>query len=118
LGNFNEDNRPLKITEAKCLQWNHYCIAHLEKSNQYELRFGDSLLPAPRYDLKYFQQVIPGGLKVIIPGTIAELKQTFAIQESKSFFTDKRFIWLALIIVICLLGFVTYKMMGDLKNKR
>lgn len=113
---FNEDNRPLKFAEVKCLQRNHYCIAHLEKSKQYELRFGDSLLLGPRYDLKYFQSVIPEGLKIIVPGTVNELNLAHEIEEPKSFFTDKRFIWIALVIVICLLGFVTYKMMGDFKK--
>jgi hypothetical protein len=113
---FNEDNSPLKISGVKCLQRNHYCIARLEKSKQYELRFGDSLLQAPRYDLKYFQSVIPGGLTELTPGSIVELKQAAAAQEPKSFFTDKRFIWIALVIVIFLLGFVTYKMMGDFRK--
>ena len=114
---FNEDNKPLKISDAKVFQLNHYCIANLEKDKQYKLYFGDIKTNAPQYDLKYFQSVIPEDLKVIIPDSITSITQPFIAENktSKGVFADKRFIWAALIIVALVLGFVTYKMMKDMK---
>ncbi len=114
----NEDNVPLKLSDLQCFQINHYCIANLEKGGNYTLRLGDSLLNSPNYDLRHFQSVIPAALDVIIPG---ELKSIAPMQESSEengfgkIFSDKRFIWISLVIVTVLLGFVTFRMMKDIK---
>jgi hypothetical protein len=112
----NEDDAPLKISGIKCLQLNHYLVAGLEKGKQYELHFSDSLASAPSYDLKYFPSVIPPDMKVLIPGTISLLTSPAKAEIApKNIFADKRFIWIVLIVVISLLGFVTYRMMTDAK---
>ncbi len=114
----NEDNAPLQFSDVQCFQINHYCIANLEKGGDYTLRFGDSLLNSPNYDLRHFQSVIPAELDLIIPGELKSIAPMQMSNEEKGFgkiFSDKRFIWMSLIVVIGLLGFVTFRMMKDIK---
>jgi len=114
---YNEDSPLLKISTIRCFQLNHYCLAYLEKGKQYQLRFGDSLLTAPNYDIKYFQSVIPqSNLKILYPGKVAEIKQEPKREsmDIKSIWNDKRFVWAALLVVILLLGFVTFRLMRDM----
>jgi hypothetical protein len=112
----NEDNPGLDIAAIKVFQINHYFIARLEKDKHYKLVFGDAGLNAPKYDLKYFQSTIPDDLKVIIPDSvIRSVKPESIVNSSKSIFKDNRFIWAAIIIVALLLGFVTYRMIKDMK---
>lgn len=110
----NEDNPPLKISDITCFQLNHFCIAQLEKDKQYWFRFGDSALSSPRYDLKYFENIIPSSMKEINHGEISSIKQPPAeAEKAKSIFTDKRYIWAALILIISLLGFVSFRMVKE-----
>jgi len=114
---FNEDSPPLIISEVKCFQLNHYSIANLEKGKHYELRFCDSLLNSPNYDIQYFQSVIPSNLQVILPGEATEILQQLKPEskENENIFSDKLIIWVALSVVILLLGFVTFRMLRDMK---
>lgn len=116
---FNEDNSPLIISEAKVFQLNHYCCARLDKGKQYKLYFGDSLINSPSYDLKHFQSIIPQDLKIIIPDSITPITHAMnaEIKSSGSIFKDTRFIWAAIIIVLSILGFVTYRMIKDINGK-
>ena len=114
----NYDNVPLQFSEVKCFQINHYCIANLEKGKNYTVCFGNNLFNSPEYDLRYFQTVIPAELEVIIPGEVTSMEKVQIKTEQNGFwkiFTDKRFIWVSLIVVILLLGFVTFRMMKDIK---
>ena len=80
--------------------------------------FGNNLFNSPEYDLRYFQTVIPAELEVIIPGEVTSMEKVQIKTEQNGFgkiFTDKRFIWVSLIVVILLLGFVTFRMMKDIK---
>ena len=56
--------------------------------------------------------------EAIIPEEIKSIEQMQINIEQNGFrkiFADKRFIWVALIVVILLLGFVTFRMMKDIK---
>jgi len=112
----NDDNPPLKITEARACQVSHFCLARLEKNKSYELQFADSLLPAPRYDLKYFQTAIPATLNTLLPGMPQEVMQAEKQADtSYSLFADKRFLWTALGIVVLILAVATFRMMKEIK---
>ena len=115
IGIDNHDNPPLTVTGVRTFQVNHYCIASLEKGKYYSLRFSDSLLRAPVYDLKYFQSAIPASLKTIVPGAPQEMKQSEQEKAATySLFSDKRFLWAALILVVIILAMATLKMMKEL----
>lgn len=112
----NGDDAPLKFDNVEAFQLNHYCIAQLEKNKKYEFRFTDAMTDFPSYDLRYFEKIIPADLKVIEPGHVLDVsvhKQSTVAK--KNFFSDKRFIWAALSITVLLLGYVTYRMMKEMK---
>ena len=109
----NEDNKPLKISSVKTLQYKKYLLAYLEKNKSYQLKFGDSLLLPPSYDLKYFSNSIPANLTEMIPGKVVSL-DTIVPEPTESLFSDKRILWTVLIVVLLLLSFITRKMISNL----
>ena len=112
----NHDNPPLTVSDIRVFQVNHYCIASLEKGKYYTLRFSDSLMKAPEYDLKYFRSAIPASLKTIVPAMPEERMQSEQQKQVApySLFSDKRFIWAALVLVVIILAMATLKMMKEL----
>lgn len=109
----NEDNKPLKISSVKTLQYKKYLLAYLEKNKSYQLKFGDSLILPPSYDLKYFSNSIPANLTEMIPGKVVS-HDTVVPQPTGSLFSDKRILWTVLIVVLLLLSFITRKMISNL----
>ena len=107
----NEDNAPLEIKGAKALQMNHYLIAWLEKDNEYTLHFGNEAAEFPHYDLGFFKDKISTELPVAETGTPVKTNkgQDTEVRESYTFFTSKAFLWPAIILIIALLGFVSYR---------
>jgi hypothetical protein len=110
----NDDNQPLSINALHVYQYKKYAIANLEKDKEYFLRFGDSLLENPVYDLEYFRSSISGAMPVIIPGEIIEKVSTSNANQTSSFFSSKRILWVVIIIVITFLAFVTRRMIKNM----
>ncbi len=110
----NDDNQALSIGALHCYQYKKYAIANLEKDKEYVLRFGDSLLNNPVYDLEYFRSSITGAMPVINPGDIVEKVSASNENQTASFFSSKRILWLVIIIVIAFLAFVTRKMIKNM----
>ena len=111
----NKDNPPIKLSEVRCKTLVHYIIAKLEKGMLYELYFSGPGVSKPEYDLNYFQSALPENLPVISTKQIEEIQhEQSVLNESTNIFTDKRFIWAALIVVIIFLGIVTYRMMQNM----
>lgn len=111
----NKDNAPLTIQSIRTWQKNRYCIAWLDKGETYQLRFGDASLNEPDYDIRFFKEQLKGNLPELkadesepIPESVSPKKK-----HTVSFFRDERFIWAAIMIVIALLGWMTYAMMKD-----
>ena len=109
----NNDDKPLKIKNVKASQLNTYLTASLENGNDYTLRFGDEKLEAPVYDLKYFVDSIPQNLAQLAPGSVNGLK-TMEDSKSTSVF-NSTYIWIALGVVIIFLGFMSYRMLKEMK---
>jgi hypothetical protein len=66
----------------------------------------------PDYDIVYFKDSIPQSIGALIPQSIAPLPS--AARTS----SDRRWwIWPVLIGVIAIMGFLTYKLSGDVKVK-
>jgi hypothetical protein len=128
----NGDDQALVVDSVAGFQVKHYIVAELEKGSSYILRFGDRQLSTPDYDLKYFKEKIPAAPTIIYCGKrkdIAAQKVTVEVMkkiataaqkakvESYSVFKDKRFIWGAIAAVILLLGFMTMKMLKEMKKE-
>jgi hypothetical protein len=112
---FNNDDQSLGISSLQCWQLKRYCIAQLDKQKTYELRFGDSLLNAPQYDLRFFQTTIPDTRKTLVPSEIHEKTILQVAEVAPVFFKSRMFIWMALILVVAILSFVTARMLKHIK---
>jgi hypothetical protein len=110
----NDDNIPLKITNVKCYQLNVYLIAQLKGNMKYRLRFGNPNLEQPNYDLKYYTDSIPKNLAVLRPGIPEQIKAEQQKSIVHSFF-NSRIIWIVLILIIGLLGYMTLKLTKEIK---
>lgn len=126
----NEDNQPLIVDSVKAFQVKHYLVAELEKDNHYVMRFGNDSLYAPSYELRYFKAKIPAAPPVVSPGAVTDIStKNISPQTMKglakndqlkaavetSLLHDKRFIWIAIGAVVLLLGFMTTKMLKEMK---
>lgn len=111
----NDDNPSLQFSAIQFYQLNRYALAYIEKSKSYALRFGNDSLAPPAYDLKFFRNNIPDTLSIIKTQPITNLQQlnSPSIEKPYTFFTDKKFIWVAIAFIILLLGTVTFKMLKE-----
>lgn len=130
----NGDDQPLIIDSVQAFQVKHYLVAELEKSNSYVLRFGNDSIFSPVYDLQYFKAKIPQAPPVInsgkrkdissqkispatMKGIVADKKAAAQIKDD-GIFKDKRVIWGAIGAVVLLLGFMTTKMLKEMKKEK
>lgn len=111
----NNDNPPLNFSFLQFRWRKTFIVAYLEKSKSYQLKFGNDSTGFPSYDLKYFEKLIPHQLAILKIGDIHEIKNVAAKANKKpyTFFTDKKFIWVAIAFIILLLGTVTFKMLKE-----
>jgi ATP-dependent Zn protease len=113
----NKDDLPLKIKSVETEQLNLYLICKLSGSEKYHLSFGNKAITSPEYDIKYFSDQIPAELKIL---NTCEITSTGKADSKKpsGIFLDKKFIWVAIILVILLLVFMINHMLRDMRNKQ
>lgn len=114
----NDDNPPLTITGINAFSLDQSIIAYLSKEQGYQLLFGDSLATLPNYDLKFFADSVQQGIAVKNAGAIT----TNPLYHTKKVVVASHFpawlVWAAIILVLGLLGFVTYKMVKEIDKKK
>ncbi len=111
----NNDDKPLKIKNVRCFQLNVYLTAPLRKDKNYVLRFGNESLNAPVYDLQFFKDSLPSQNEILKPSQLVDLQSDKKPKVEKS--NHSILIWLALGVVIILLGLVSFKMLGEMKKQ-
>lgn len=114
----NQDNPSLTVSSLKVHQLNRYLVAWLKKGEKYTLRFGNEQMAEPLYDLAFFKDSLsyqPTVLKVQNVQTIQEANKA---EESSTFFTDKRVIWVAIILVIGILGFMSVRLIRETNRQK
>ncbi|AMM50491.1 hypothetical protein TH61_03835 [Rufibacter sp. DG15C] len=109
----NKDNQPLKIDSIQVLQLNRYAVAQLQPSQTYTLRYGDEDVPAPNYDLQFFQDSIPANLPVVTVKAITSLKE-----EKPKSQGSKMLMWAVIGVVAIGLGYMTLRLLKDMDKKR
>jgi hypothetical protein len=111
----NEDNPPLQIASVRAYQLNRYLITWLEKQKVYEIRIGKADMTAPSYDIGYFKDSVPNDAPTLGPGkvTVVQPKPT---SSKSNWFSDKRFIWAAIVVVAAVLGLMSYQMVKEAKE--
>ena len=113
---FNGDNPPLQINELRVFQLKESLVAYLESDVSYELLVGNNKAQMPDYDLKYFADSsshIIGQLQ----HSRVEANSLFKIPEPKSAGDNTKVFWLALVIVLAILIFFSWKMIQEIKTR-
>jgi hypothetical protein len=111
----NEDNPPVSFAFIKALQLNIYMIVHLEKGERYTLFWGNANLPPPDYDLKYFTRNISPNLPVIGIQKTEKLNNNLELKSKPSLLFNHFLLWGVILLVAFGLGYVTIKLIKDLK---
>lgn len=109
----NNDNQPLRITGVKLKGPIYQLLARFDDlSFQYALYYGNSSIAIPNYDLVNFESKIPAQVN---PLTLGEEKKNpaFSFKTTKPLFENQLWLWVAMGLIISLIGFFTYKMLRD-----
>ncbi len=109
----NDDDTPLELVSFTALQVRRYVITWLSSSKEYQLKIGKRNLPSPSYDLRFFTDSIPKQIESIAAGPV-QINKKKETPYSFSFFTTKKFIWAAVIIVVLLLAYLSMKMVKEM----
>lgn len=112
----NEDNPSLELAAVRSYQLNRYLVAWLKKGNGYTVKIGDPAQREPRYDLAFFRDNIPDQPQVLTPGELkifGEVKK----KPAPTFFTDNIIIWIAIVVVIAVLGFMAVRMAQETSRR-
>jgi hypothetical protein len=112
----NKDNPSLTVDNVKAYQLNRYITAWLKKNDTYTIRFGKDL-QAPSYDLGFFRDSIPENTTILQAQHVQQIPVIKTTVESKTFFTNRIIIWIAIIAVIVVLGLMSVKMIRETNSK-
>ncbi len=116
----NDDNRPLTLDSIKTWQLTRYLKTYLDKGKKYHLVYGDSTAVAPVYDLAYFIDSIPAVLPTlpILHIESNRVKQAALTKRGVYWYENKRFIWLAIGVIILFLSFMSWKMLREMRKDK
>jgi hypothetical protein len=107
----NGDNPPLKISALNEEQRPRYLVAFLEKRVGYQLWAGNPRATMPGFDLALFKDSIPAALPTLAYGPIRSNAPALATTSSL------KGLWAVIIGVLVVVGFFTYKLMQEMKQK-
>jgi hypothetical protein len=114
----NKDNPSLTVSSLKVHQLNRYLVAWLKKGEKYTLRFGDEQFTEPSYDLAFFKDSLSYQSTVLRVQDLHVIQEAAEKEESPTFFTDKRVIWVAIILVIGILGFMSVRLIRETNTQK
>ncbi|MBL4654307.1 MAG: hypothetical protein JKY33_00605, partial [Bacteroidia bacterium] len=109
----NNDNQPLRVKSVSASKFNHYLTSYLEHDKQYVIKFGSNKIRRPVYDIAYFKSHIPKNPQNIHATDIVDLRKEKRTIIT-SFLNDKAWIWIAIIVVIGILGALSMKMIKEM----
>jgi len=107
----NESNPPLKFTQVAAYQLKRSLVAYLEKGRTYRIALGSDL-EKPFYDLEFFKDSIPAHPTELEFGRLKE-RSVLKTPEPSTFFTSRKIIWAAIILVGAILATMTVRMLRD-----
>lgn len=112
----NNDNPPLKVTSAEAFQLNRYLVAWMKKGAGYSIKIGNQNMVAPLYDLEFFKESIDKSIPVLsaAPFTVFTTEKN---NSTPTIFTSKNLIWVAIVIILIVFGFLAVRMVKDTSHK-
>lgn len=112
----NENNPPLEIRSAKAWQLNRSVITWLGAGHSYKIAVGSDSMQMPVYDLEFFRDSIPSAPEVLEAGAI-KLFARPSQASTPTYFTNRNIIWVAIILVIAMLGLMSIRMLRDNEDR-
>ncbi|MDN5286992.1 MAG: hypothetical protein JWR38_3266 [Mucilaginibacter sp.] len=114
----NGDNLPLTISRVEAYQADESLISYLNGRQTYQLLTSDPNTQAPEYDLKFFADSIHDDITQISHGAVNKNPAYEGNQVKPTKGHDYTlFIWLAIIVALGLLLFLTLKMTKEVNKK-
>jgi hypothetical protein len=114
----NESNPPLKLKGVRAWQLRRSLTTYLTAGHTYKLVIAEPAMVAPTYDLVMFQDSIPKVLPTITPGAVTNFERKKELVESTTYFTNRNIIWVAIVVVIAILGFMSVRMIRESDKDR
>lgn len=109
----NKDNPPLTVNSVRTKQISKDLVAYLEKEKTYFIMAGDENLAAPQYDLLQFRDSIP---QQLAPISYSHLQPAGMDVPSNKLLGMSYWLWSAMVITIFALGFLTFRLLSDMKR--
>ena len=115
----NEDDQPLNVNGIQAIQIRQFLVAWLEKGKQYHIEYGSDSAAAPRYDMRHgAQDLVLHEMSLI--GTSGKeslaVQTSAAVEASSSPLENRILIWSAIAVVILILGWMSTKMLREMKK--
>ncbi len=112
----NGDDVPLTIQRVDAFQQNQYLISYLEAGHSYSILSGDSSASEPVYDLSFLKSNPYNRVPVINHSAVYK-NPAYVMPKpiAKKNFTS--LLWVAIIAVLILLSFLTWKMVGEINAR-
>lgn len=108
----NDNNPPLKFTQVAAYQLKRSLITYLEAGRDYRIALGKEL-GMPNYDLEFFKDSIPTHPNELDIGALKERTVMKKAEPQPTIFTDRKYIWAAIILVGIVLATMTVRMLRD-----
>ena len=108
----NNDNPALEIDTIKAFQLNRFFTAWLKKGERYTIKIGNPDLKSPTYDLAFFKDKIPDEPALLSIETVTLFKG-MELASADHFLDNQLLIWIAIILVIIVLGFMSVRLVKE-----
>ncbi|HHM01649.1 MAG TPA: DUF3999 family protein [Caldithrix abyssi] len=105
----NGDNPPLHVISAEVKGYIYTLITRVTQAADYYLCYGRADARRPSYDIARFKENIPDSLDTLTPGEERALPKKE--EKSPALFENSAWLWLALGLIMVLLGWFSVKMM-------
>ena len=108
----NDDSPPLVVSGIRAYQLTMYLLANLTAGSAYQLRFSADNLFTPTYDITPFRTIKPDNLPIIGINNVTD----YPVNDDNgiAFRPGSLLVWLALGIVLVVLGYLSYRMLRDM----
>ncbi|MEI6947157.1 hypothetical protein V9K67_08175 [Paraflavisolibacter sp. H34] len=111
----NGDNPPLKVTRVQTGQLQRSLVAYLQPGKTYYLQAGNEKAAAPRYDLAQFADSIPPSLHSLTYGPLTVNGKDRPEAQRQA---EGRWLWPAVLLMVGVLGFLTYRLTGEVAGRK
>ncbi|MDB5135210.1 MAG: hypothetical protein JWP37_1813 [Mucilaginibacter sp.] len=113
----NGDDNPLVISGITALQQKEFVVSYLEKNHSYYLLTGDTSANEVSYDLSFLHSS-PLSEFPIISHSVVEISPAYKISQPVVKHNFTLLLWIAIIVVLLLLSFLTWKMVNEINSKQ